>query len=62
MFTTDLTLYHTQVKELHRQAAQYRLVRKVQKPDLQAHKLTVSAGQRLIQSGEQLISRSNNKG
>ena len=60
--TTHLTTHQIQATELHRKAEEIRLARRIEKSSPLARKLAASAGQILIQSGEQLISRSQNTG
>ena len=55
MFTTNLVTFKLQEKELHRQAAQYRLVRSLEQPNPFFTRISASLGRRLILSGQQLI-------
>ncbi len=58
MFTTNLEIFKTQEKELHHQAAQYRLARSlVQKKPL-ISRVYGSLGRILVLSGQQLINHS----
>ena len=58
MFSTDLSSFKIKEKELHQQAANYRLAKRIEKNNPLAARLAVNAGRMLIQTGEQLISRS----
>jgi hypothetical protein len=55
MFTTNLETFKTQEKELHRQAAQYRLTRSLEKKNPLVNRFYESLGRMLILSGQQLI-------
>jgi len=55
MFTTNLDNFKTNQKELHRQAAEYRLVRSVENPRFWASKIYSAVGRTLISSGQELI-------
>lgn len=55
MFTTNLETFKTQEKELHRQAAQYRLTRSLEKNNPLVKRFYESLGRILILSGQQLI-------
>lgn len=54
MYTTYLDLFKTQQRELHRQAADYRLARSLQKPAPWASRMVLSLGQTLIAGGQEL--------
>lgn len=58
MLTADLNSFKIQEQELHRQAANYRLLKRVEKSNPLTTRIAASAGRVLIQTGEQLISRS----
>lgn len=58
MFTTNLDTFKTQEKELHRQAAQYRLVRSLDRNNTLVNRISESLGRMLIFSGQQLINQS----
>ena len=55
MFTTNLDSFKTHQKELHRRAAEYRLVRSLGKPRMWASKLYGAVGRSLIASGQVLL-------
>lgn len=55
MFTTNLDNFKAHQKELHRQAAAYRLVRSIEKPRFWASKVYSAAGRTLISSGQELM-------
>ena len=56
MFTTNLETFKTQEKELHRQAAQFRLARSLHQNNSLVNRFYESLGRKLILSGQQLIS------
>jgi len=58
MFTTNLDTFKTQEKELHHQAAQYRLLKSLNQNNSLANRLFETLGQMLILSGQQLINNS----
>lgn len=58
MFTTNLDTFKTQEKELHRQVAQYRLVRSLDQNNSLVNRISESLGRMLILSGQQLINQS----
>ena len=55
MFTTHLESFKTQEKELHREAAQYRLTKSLEQNNTLVNKFYESLGRMLILSGQQLI-------
>ena len=55
MFTTNLETFKTQEKELHRQAAQYRLTRSLAQNNPLVSRFYKSLGRMLILSGQQLM-------
>ena len=55
MFTTNLDSFKTNQKELHRQAAEYRLVRSLEKPRSWTTKVYSAVGRTLIVSGQELM-------
>ena len=55
MFTTNLETFKTQEKELHREAAQYRLTKSLEQNNPLVNKFYESLGRMLILSGQQLI-------
>jgi hypothetical protein len=57
MFTADLNSFKIQEKELHQQAAQQRMIKRIEKANPLATRIAANAGRMLIQTGEQLISR-----
>lgn len=57
MFTANLTEIKAQQAELHRQAAEYRLVRSLQKPNQWTSAIVSAVGKLLITSGQHLINR-----
>lgn len=62
MYTAHLDYFRTQQKELHRQAAEYRLARSLSKPSSWASGIYEAVGQVLIISGQQLIKGSQLSG
>ncbi len=57
MFTTHLDLFKTQANELHQQAAHYRLVKSLERPNSWAARLSAAIGQLLILTGQNLVKR-----
>jgi hypothetical protein len=57
MFTTNLIEFETQQKELHRQAAKYRLVKSLKESNPWIQGLFTAIGKRMIASGQQLVNR-----
>lgn len=57
MFTAHYQEFKTQQQELHRQAAQYRLVRSLDKNSHFYTKIAGALGRLLIQSGQQLLNK-----
>ena len=55
MFTTNLDTFKSQEKELHQQAAQYRLARSLEHNNSLVNRFYQSLGRMLIISGQQLI-------
>ena len=55
MFTTNLETFKTREKELHREAAQYRLTKSLEQNTTLVNKFYESLGRMLILSGQQLI-------
>ncbi|MBW1865703.1 MAG: hypothetical protein JRI64_08770 [Deltaproteobacteria bacterium] len=55
MFTTNLETFKTREKELHRKAAQYRLMKSLEQNTTLVNKFYESLGRMLILSGQQLI-------
>ena len=55
MFTTNLITFKIQEEELHRQAAQYRLVKSLETNNQFVSRIYESFGRMLILSGQQLI-------
>ena len=55
MFTTSLESFKNHQKELHRQAAEIRLVRSLGKPRVLASKVYSAVGRTLIASGQVLV-------
>jgi len=55
MFTTNLETFKTREKELHRKAAQYRLMKSLEQNTTLVNKFYESLGLMLILSGQQLI-------
>ena len=58
MFTTNLETFKIQEKELHYQAAQYRLTRSVVQKKSLISRFYGSLGRMLVLSGQQLINHS----
>jgi hypothetical protein len=57
MFTTTIDEFKTQQAELHRQAAEYRLAKSLERPNPISRKVFNSLGRLLISSGQQLVNR-----
>ena len=55
MYTTNLDTFKTQEKELHRQAAQYRLAISLEQKNSLVNRFYKSLGRMLILSGQQLL-------
>ena len=55
MFTTNLVTFKIQEEELHRQAAQYHLVKSLETHNKFVSRIYESFGRMLILSGQQLI-------
>ena len=55
MFITNLDIFKTQEKELHRKAAQYRLTRSPEQNNMLVNRFYESLGRMLILSDQQLI-------
>ena len=55
MFTTNLDNFKIQQEELHRQAAEHRLLRSLEKPRFWASKIYSAVGRTLINSGQELM-------
>ena len=58
MFTTNLETFKIQEKELHHQAAQYRLTRSLVQKNSLISRIYRSLGRMLVLSGQQLINQS----
>jgi hypothetical protein len=58
MYTTQLDVFKTQQQELHRQAAEYRLVRSLAKPAPRGARIARVLGNALIASGQVLSKES----
>jgi hypothetical protein len=58
MYTTQLDVFKTRQQELHRRAAEYRLIKSLAKPAPLAARIARSLGQTLIASGQELIKES----
>ena len=57
MFTANMYNFKIQEKELHRQAAEYRLMKSLEQPNNRMIRMYGAIVQVLILTGEQLISR-----
>ena len=57
MFRTDLDSLKIQQKELHRQAANFRLVNSVEKPSRRSGRIYGAIGNALVVIGQHLLSR-----
>jgi len=57
MFPTNLDAFNTKQKELHQQAALYRLVKSQEKPYRWANRLYAAIGRMLIITGQNLVKR-----
>ena len=57
MLNANLISFETQQKELHRQAAEYRLVKSLKEPNLWHQRVFTAIGKRMITSGQQLVNR-----
>ena len=57
MFPTNLDAFKINQKELHQQAAQYRLVKSLKKPYRRADRLYAAIGRMLITTGQNLMKR-----
>jgi hypothetical protein len=57
MFTATLYNFKIQENELHRQAAEYRLMKSLEQPNKRIVRMYEAIGQVLILTGEQLIHR-----
>jgi len=57
MFPTNLDTFKTNQKELHQQAAQYRLVRSLEQPYRRVNRLYAAIGRMLIITGKNLVKR-----
>ena len=57
MFTTNLDSFNIQQKELHRQAAIYRLAKSVKEPPRRLEKIYAAVGNTLNLIGQQVLSR-----
>lgn len=55
MFTTHLITFKSQEKELHQQAAQYRLVKTLDRNNSLANRFYESLGKMMIFSGEEVL-------
>jgi len=58
MFTTNLETFKNQEKELHYQAARYRLLKSLEQKNSLISKIYGSLGRMLVLSGQQLINHS----
>jgi hypothetical protein len=57
MFPTNLDNFKSNEKELHQQAAHYRLVRSLEKPSRLTDRLFAAVGRMLITAGQHLVRR-----
>lgn len=57
MFTYDLEIFKTQQRELHRQAAHYRLVKSLSNPARRLNRIYTVIGNALITLGQGLVNR-----
>ena len=57
MFPTNLEAFKTNQNELHQRAAQYRLVKSLEKTNRWADKLYAAVGRMLIATGKNLVKR-----
>ena len=55
MFPTNLDAFKTNQEELHQRAAQYRLVKSLEKPYRREKKLSAAIGRMLIITGQNLV-------
>jgi hypothetical protein len=55
MFSTNLLEFETRKNELHRQAAEYRLVKSATEPNPMPQKVLSMVGKLMISSGQQLV-------
>ncbi len=58
MYTTQLDVFKTQQQELHRRAAEFRLIRSLAKPAPRGARIARALGNALIASGQELIKES----
>ena len=57
MFSTSLIEFETRQKELHRQAAEYRLVKSLKESNPWIQNVFSAVGRLMIASGQQLVNR-----
>jgi hypothetical protein len=57
MFATSLFEFETRQKELHKQAAEYHLVKSLKEPNPWVQRVFAAIGKLMITSGQQLVSR-----
>ena len=57
MFPTNLDAFKIYQKELHQRAAQYRLVKSLEQPNRWANRLYVAVSRMLINTGQNLVKR-----
>ena len=57
MFTSSLLEFETRQNELHRQAAEYRLVKTLREPNAWVQRVFAAVGKLMISSGQQLVNR-----
>ncbi len=57
MFPTNLDTYKTNQEELHRRAAQYRLVKSLEESNSLVNRIYTAIGQVLIITGQNLVKR-----
>lgn len=57
MFPTNLDAFKTNQKELHRRAAQYHLVKSLERPNRWVDRIYAAVGRVLIVTGQNLVKR-----
>lgn len=57
MFSTSLLEFEMRQEELHRQAAEDRVVRSLREPNLWAKRVFTAVGKLMVTSGQQLVNR-----
>ena len=57
MFTASLLEFETRQKELHKQAAEYRLLKSLKGPNPWTQRIFAAVGRLMVASGQQLVNR-----